>query len=275
MKIKTMKRLLIASAFALSSGCTARDTIDAARSSMVEQRPVALSASVELTEAVGGFFDKRKGRAISVMGFEDLTGQRIESGTSAAVASSGRILTEYLLDQTNTKDRFQVLDRNLLTEMVNERRLAAQANATNEAEVLANASEVMRPLIEGTIAPVFDVPDLTPVDYMLQGAVVGFDRRLLDGGNGAGLLGMRVNERISRDQITVMIKLVDVATGKIIGTGHSTRFIDSSMASVGVFKFLREDKLLEIESGIAINDAASLALFYAIDGALQEVFGNA
>jgi curli production assembly/transport component CsgG len=103
--------------------------------------------------------------------------------------------------------------------------------------------------------------------------VVGYDRRMIDGGNGVGVVGVRANERISRDQITVVIKLVNVATGEIIATGHSTKFVDSTLSNFGVFTFMGEDVLLEAESGIAVNEASSLALFHAIDGALQEVFG--
>ena len=222
--------------------------------------------------AINRFFKTSSGKKVVVSKFEDLTGARSQNGTSSVVASSGRILTEYILMKANTKKLYSVLDRSELAGLVNERRLAEQVNADNEKREINAAPVALRVQMQGRVAPIIDIKPLKVSDYLIYGAIVGYDRNLVDDGSGAALAGFGVRNRFSRDQINVIIQLVDVNSGEIISTGYASRMIESSSVGVSMFKFLSQDRLIEFEQTQVINDPTTRALFLAIDGALLRMF---
>jgi curli biogenesis system outer membrane secretion channel CsgG len=235
-------------------------------------RASELAASDPVSVAANSFFSNGRGRRVAVAQFDDLTGARIEGGTSTAVAASGRILTEYILMGANVKGAYRVLDRAGLANLLNERRLADQINASNEADVISASPAAVRDQLPGRIPPLVDIDPLGVSDYLIYGAVVGYDRRLIDNGGGFGIAGVRMRNRTSRDQVSVIVQLVDVRTGEIIATGFDAQFIDSSSVAGDIFALLRTDRLLEFEQANLVNDPATLALFLAIDAALTEMF---
>lgn len=234
-----------------------------------------LAANDGSVQAINNFFDRRTGRTITVSQFEDLSGARTENGTSTVVAASGRILTEYILLRANSEGNYDVLDRAGLNNLINERRLADQVNAINEEKIITASPIALREALIGRIPPAIDLPPLLVTNYMIYGAVVGYDKALNDNGGGIGVAGVRVRNRASRDQVSVIMQLVDVRTGKIIATGFSSRFIDSTSLGSDVFALLSADRLLEFERMNVVNDPATRALFFAIDSALMEMFNDA
>ncbi|PWK62048.1 hypothetical protein C7455_10173 [Roseicyclus mahoneyensis] len=235
---------------------------------------IQLAASDQVSEAANLFFSGPRPRSVAVAQFEDLTGARIEGGTSTAVAASGRFLTEYILMRANGNDAYRVLDRAGLNNLLNERRLADQINAFHEAEVVAAAPEMLRDQLAGRVPPAIEMAPLRVSDYLIHGAVVGYDRRLIDNGTGMGIAGVRLRNRASRDQVSVMVQLIDVRSGEIIATGAAAQFIDSSSRGGDIFALVRTDRLLEVEQLNVVNDPATRALFLAIDIALTEMFND-
>jgi curli biogenesis system outer membrane secretion channel CsgG len=233
-----------------------------------------LAASEKTVVEINRFFERSVGNKIVISKFDDLTGARNENGTSSVVASSGRILSEYILMNANNKNRYELLDRRDLGSLVNERRLAEQINADNEARKISSAPLVLREQMVGRVPPLIDIEPLKVSDYFIYGAVVGYDRNLVDEGSGGALAGFGARNRFSRDQINVITQLVDVKTGKIISTGYASHKVDSSSISGSVFKFLSPDRLIELEQMKVINDPTTQALFFAIDAALFRMFVN-
>ena len=227
------------------------------------------------SEATSSFFGKHKSKRVAVSGFDDLSGARVENGTSTAVAASGRILTHYILMENNNKNHYTLLDRSVLNELLNERRLAGQVNATNEAEVINAAPEFMREGLAGNVPPIVATEDLLPSDYLIYGAVVGYDKRLKDDGTGAGIAGYNVSNRHSRDQVSVVLELIDVQTGAIVGIGFGSQLIESTSVRASIFAQLRVNRILEFEQAAILNDPTTLALIRAIDMALGEMFQDA
>jgi curli biogenesis system outer membrane secretion channel CsgG len=172
----------------------------------------------------------------------------------------------------NVQGAYRVLDRAGLNDLLNERRLAEQINATNELAVINAAPAAIRDQLPGRIPPLVDIEPLGVSDYLIYGAVVGYDRRLIDNGTGVGIAGVRMRNRASRDQVSVIVQLVDVRTGEIIATGFDAQFIDSTLVAGDIFALLRTDRLLEFEQANLVNDPTTLALFLAIDAALTEMF---
>ena len=133
----------------------------------------------------------------------------------------------------------------------------------------------MRALIQESLKPTYNLPDLHPVDLLLYGAVVGYDKDLRDSGVGSGLLGYNVKKERSIDQIHVMVQLVETVTGRIRSVGTASKEVGSSLVSGGYFGLLDEFTVLELEGGNATNDPRTLALLAALQEALLEMFENA
>lgn len=268
-----LRRGVIAlAAIGMVSGCSQAAMSLDQHASDQGTRVAELAASAPVSLAANSFFSGGRGRSVAVAQFDDLTGARIEGGTSTAVAASGRLLTEYILMGANVQDAYRVLDRAGLNNLLNERRLAEQVNATNELAVINAAPAAIRDQLPGRVPPLVDIEPLGVSDYLIYGAVVGYDRRLIDNGTGVGIAGVRMRNRASRDQVSVIVQLVDVRTGEIIATGFDAQFIDSSLVAGDIFALLRTDRLLEFEQANLVNDPTTLALFLAIDAALTEMF---
>lgn len=234
-----------------------------------------LQATDESKVAINRFFERSSGKKIFVSKFEDLTGARTQNGTSSVVASSGISLTQYILIKANTEKLYTVLDRSELAGLVNERRLAELVNADNEAKTINSAPLVLRNQMQGKVAPLIDMKPLKVSDYLIYGAIVGYDRNLVDDGSGAAIAGFGIRNRFSRDQINVIIHLIDVNSGEIISTGYASRIIESSSVGGSIFKMLSKDRLFEFEQMQVINDPTTRALFLAIDAALSRMFTDA
>lgn len=234
-----------------------------------------LAASDQVSGAANAFFSRASATRVAVTSFEDQSGARIENGASSAIAASGKMLAEYILMTANGQNRFQVMDRTNVNQLLDERRLAAQVNQRHEADVIRTAPDAVKDKMKGRVPPLIDLPELQPSDFLISGAVVGYDKRLQDDGTGVGIAGLSSNSRQSRDQVNVIIHLIDVRTGQIIATGFSAQFIDSTAVTGGIFKLLSVDRLLEFEKTNLLNDPTTFALFRAIDAALTEMFENA
>ena len=273
-RLIALPSLLIAATLGLSACESTQSTLER----HVEGQEFGVSkleATDESKVVINRFFERSSGKKIVVSKFEDLTGARTQNGTSSVVASSGLFLTQYILMKAQTENLYTVLDRSELAGLVNERRLAEQVNSDNEARTINSAPLALRNQMQGRVAPLIDMKPLMVSDYLISGAIVGYDRNLVDDGSGAAIAGFGVRNRFSRDQINVIIQMVDVNSGEIISTGYASRIIENSSVGGSIFKLLSKDRLLEFEQMQVINDPTTLALFLAIDAALSRMFTDA
>lgn len=216
------------------------------------------------------FTKRRGGVTIAVTGFEDLTGSRNETGASTSVSGSGILLLEHILRQHSSPTTLRVFTRKLLGDLINERRLAAQLNEAHATQTRNQLSESIQSLLgDSPIKPLVVFPELIPVNYLVTGAVIGYDKNVSDLGAGAGALGVSNRYQKSIDQVTVMVQLINVATGEIIGVGIASESITSNLYNAGVFKLLQIDKILELEGGGSINEPKTYALYIALEKAVQ------
>jgi len=279
-----VKGLLSALTALLMSSCSTIYDINAQKkiidSELHEQTPKTLEQAEQYldytTEEVLEAFSKREGQfTIAISSFEDLSGSRIEGGASTAVAGSGQLLLEYILKGYSDLNFMRLHTRRLLTDLVNERRLAQQANQSNAAQSLESLSEATRALINSRITPLYQIPDINPVDFLVTGAVIGYDKNVLDTGAGAGIVGINSTYRKSSDSVSVLVQLVNVRSGAIVGVGVGNQAVESMMTNSGVFKFLEVDQILELEGGGSINEPKTYALFAALTEAVEDMFRDA
>ena len=229
-------------------------------------------------EIFDAFSTRRGGVTIAVSSFEDLSGSRTEGGASTSVAGSGMLLLEYLLRQHAAPTTFRVFSRKLLNELVNERRLAAQLNAAYAEQQMSSLSSNMQSLLGDSLKntkPLVSFPEIIPVNYLVTGAVIGYDKNILDLGAGAGSLGINNRYQQSTDSVTVMVQLINVATAEIIGVGVDSETIESNLYDAGVFKLLKVDQILELEGGGSLNEPKTYALYVALDRAVKNMLRDA
>ena len=257
----------------LITGCVAVDKIDqlTAPNTITD----AASEHTEHSKAeVMAQWSQRNGIAsVAVTSFEDLTGARVDGGSSTAVAASGHLLLEFILKNYRDEGHLAIYSRRLLSELINERRLAQQANTSYATEAVNSLSKATQALMgNAKIKPLHDLPDLGPVDFLITGAVIGYDKNTRDSGAAAGMVGISNRYQQSEDSVSVLVELINVKTGAMSGIGIASELISSKLFNAGVFKYLEVDKILELEGGGSLNEPKTYALYLALTQAVENMF---
>ena len=257
----------------LITGCVAVNKIDqlTAPNTITD----AASEHTEHSKAeVMAQWSQRNGIAsVAVTSFEDLTGARVDGGSSTAVAASGHLLLEFILKNYRDEGHLAIYSRRLLSELINERRLAQQANTSYATEAVNSLSKATQALMgNAKIKPLHDLPDLGPVDFLITGAVIGYDKNTRDSGAAAGMVGISNRYQQSEDSVSVLVELINVKTGAMSGIGIASELISSKLFNAGVFKYLEVDKILELEGGGSLNEPKTYALYLALTQAVENMF---
>ncbi|MGM0449514.1 MAG: CsgG/HfaB family protein [Pseudomonadota bacterium] len=179
---------------------------------------------------------------VAIYRFPDQTGQYREAGQSSfstAVTQGGRtLLTTALLDS----GWFRPLERGGLQDLLTERRIIRQLRD--------------------------DVPSLREASLMMDGGIIAYETNTITGGFGARYFGLGASEEYRVDQVTVNLRAVDVKTGEILLSVTTTKAIYSRQLQGDIFRFVRDQRLLEVEGGISLNEPRYLAAKDAIGAAV-------
>jgi len=197
--------------------------------------------------------------AVYPSSFTDQTGQRKSNSSfalfSTAVTQQPSALLIRALKHASNGEFFRVVERVGLDNLTKERQLIRSAR-----EQLANNEESK------------SVPPLLFAGVLLEGAVIAYDTNLATGGVGARYLGIGKSAQYRKDNITVSLRLVSVATGEILIEVMSQKTVFSYGQSEDVFRFTEMGtELVEVELGNASNESATIALMKAIEGAVLEL----
>ena len=197
--------------------------------------------------------------AVYPSSFTDQTGQRKSNSSfalfSTAVTQQPSALLIRALKHASNGEFFRVVERVGLDNLTKERQLIRSAR-----EQLADNEESK------------SVPPLLFAGVLLEGAVIAYDTNLATGGVGARYLGIGKSAQYRKDNITVSLRLVSVATGEILIEVMSQKTVFSYGQSDDVFRFTEMGtELVEVELGNASNESATIALMKAIEGAVLEL----
>lgn len=197
--------------------------------------------------------------AVYPSSFTDQTGQRKSNSSfalfSTAVTQQPSALLIRALKHASNGEFFRVVERVGLDNLTKERQLVRSAR-----EQLADNEESK------------SVPPLLFAGVLLEGAVIAYDTNLATGGVGARYLGIGKSAQYRKDNITVSLRLVSVATGEILIEVMSQKTVFSYGQSEDVFRFTEMGtELVEVELGNASNESATIALMKAIEGAVLEL----
>jgi curli production assembly/transport component CsgG len=197
---------------------------------------------------------------VSVYNFADQTGQNKPNDTIAefshAVTQGGvSILTQALLDASNG-GWFTVIERSGLENLIQERKI-----------IRAMRSDYASP--DGQKLPA--IPPLLYAGMLIEGGITSYESNTLSGGVGARYLGIGGNSEYRRDIVTVYLRAVKVANGEIVMSTSTSKTIYSTNIQGGVYKYIGLNELLEIESGVTMNEPPQLATRQAIEMAVYSL----
>ncbi|HYJ20304.1 MAG TPA: CsgG/HfaB family protein [Burkholderiales bacterium] len=191
-----------------------------------------------------------KGRVIAaVYGFRDQTGQYKPSPDSsfstAVTQGAGSILVKALKDS----GWFMTVERENLQNLLTERRIIRAADTQQQESAPQLAA-------------------LLPASILIEGGIVGYESNVKTGGAGARYLGIGLSGMYRTDQVTVVLRAVDIRSGRILNSVSTTKAIYSYQMGLNVFKFVRYKELLEMEVGYTRNEPAQLCVTDAIEAAV-------
>lgn len=197
-----------------------------------------------------------KGKIVAaVFGFRDQTGQYkpapSSSFSTAVTQGAASVLVKALLDS----NWFVPVEREGLNNLLTERKIIRAATPQQN-----NSSD--------------DLPSLLSANILLEGGIVGYETNVRTGGLGVKYLGIGSSDLYRIDQVTVNLRAVDVRTGRVLNSVTTSKTVYSVQLDMGVFKFVRFKKLLEIEAGHSYNEPAQLCVTDAIESAVVHLIAQ-
>jgi len=246
-----MRSLLLLLSLILVAGCSSHAGLSGYTKPMVA--PAPLQKEFEKFPSLDG-----PKITIAVYSFQDKTGQRKPntnfSQLSSAVTQGAEVWVIQALQEIGNSTWFKVVERIGLDNLVKERQLIRSTRERYEQE----KDKKLKPLLFAGL--------------ILEGAVVGYDSNVTTGGSGARYLGIGAKTQYRVDTVTVSMRVVSVSTGEVLLSVATQKDIASHSSGADVFKFLDlGTKVIEIESGIAINEPVNYAVRAAIEQAICEL----
>lgn len=192
---------------------------------------------------------------VAVYGFKDLTGQRKPSETiadlSTAVTQGGGALLVDALMRVSKGRWFKVVEREGLQNLLQERQL-----------------------IRATRAEYKDTTPLAPMLFagaMLEGGIVSYDANTVTSGFGARMLGVGGFSDARVDEVTVNLRLVSIQTGQVLRSVTIRKSVVSARMQGNVYRYLTDNRILELEGGVSRNEPMQFAVRQAIQKAVYNL----
>ncbi len=184
---------------------------------------------------------------VAVYKFQDLTGQRksIDGYASFSTAMTQAPET-YLIRALKQSGFFRVVERGGIDHITRERQIIRSTR-----QKFDDATEELPLLFAG---------------ILFEGGIIDYNTNLATGGLGARYLGIGNSKQYREDTVIVAMRIVSVSTGEVLLENLTTKTILSVGLSNDLFRFIADGtKLVEFETGNAMNESKSIALQGAIE----------
>ena len=193
---------------------------------------------------------------VAVYKFVDYTGQRKSRDGYADFSSAVTQAPEtYVIRALKQSRFFRVVERKGLDHLTRERQLIRSTR-----EKFDDKTDQLPLLFAGLI---------------IEGGVIDYNTNLLTGGVGARYLGIGNSKQYREDTVVVSLRMVSVSTGEILLEILASKTILSVGLSNDFFRYIADGtRLVEFESGNAMNESKSIALQAAIESAVVELIGQ-
>ena len=190
---------------------------------------------------------------VAVYSFADLTGQRKSVDGIASFSTAVTMAPDaYLIRALKQSRFFKVVERKGIDNLTRERQIIRQTRQSFDDQ---NTQEPL--LFAGLI---------------IEGGIIDYNTNLLSGGMGACYLGIGNSKQYSKDTVVVSLRMVSVSTGEILLEILTSKTILSVGVSNDFFRFIADGtKLVEFESGNAMNESKSIAIQAAMETAVVEL----
>ncbi|MFK5958648.1 MAG: CsgG/HfaB family protein [Lutibacter sp.] len=192
---------------------------------------------------------------VGVYKFRDQTGQYkpVLNGStfSTAVTQGG---TSILLKSLEESKWFTPIERENIGNLLNERQII---RSTRQEYSKNNKDQVT------------SIPPLLFAGIILEGGVVSYDSNIITGGSGARYFGVGGSTEYREDRITIYLRAVSTSSGRILKNIYVSKTILSQGISANLFRYVKLQRLLEVETGVTKNEPAQLAVKEAIDKAVE------
>lgn len=195
---------------------------------------------------------------VAVYKFRDQTGQYKAPGNatnfSTAVTQGA---TAILIKAIEDSGWFLPVEREGLANLLQERKIVIQMRDLYLTEEQKKGFEPLPPLLYAGI--------------LFEGGIIGYDSNVTTGGIGAKYFGAGGSAEYRVDKVTVYLRAVSVKNGAVLRTVQTSKTVLSQMLSLGLFRFVRLNRLLEAEAGMAANEPVEMAVQEAIEKAVYDL----
>jgi curli production assembly/transport component CsgG len=250
-----MKALAAILALALLGGCAMNPSLQTLKDAEVS--PTVQTSPIQKRLEDVPELDGEK-ITIAVYSFTDKTGQRKPSDNvaslSSAVTQGSEAWVIKALQEVGNGKWFEVVERVGMDNLIKERQLIRQTRENYEGK---DAIPLKPLLFAGLI---------------LEGGIVGYDSNVAVGGVGASWLGIGASTEYRIDNVTVVMRIVSVSTGKVLLSIATEKTIASHRSGADVFRFLdMGTRLLETETGFSVNEPVNYAVRAAVEQGIVEL----
>ncbi|MBX2827279.1 MAG: outer membrane beta-barrel protein [Flavobacteriaceae bacterium] len=194
---------------------------------------------------------------VGVYNFKDQTGQykSVENGSTFSTAVS-QGATTMLIKALEDSKWFTPIERENLNNLLNERNIIRTTR--DEFRKTTNPNEPK-------------LPPLLFAGILLEGGIVSYDSNIVTGGIGARYFGVGGSTQYRQDRITIYLRAVSTANGKILKTVYVSKTILSQAVDASLFRYVNFQRLLEAETGMTKNEPVQLAMKDAIEKAVESL----
>lgn len=241
---------IIAAACAVLSSCSATSFAN----SMFARKP-DINTTTSSSDILRDLPAARVKPVVTVYDFTDQTGQHRPNDKiaefSRAVTQGGAAILSEALSKAGSGNWFTVIERNGLEHLLRERQIIA---ATREQYGMGSK-----------------LPPMLYAGVLLEGGIISYESNTLTGGLGAKYLGVGGATEYRQDIVTVYLRAVNVQNGEVLLSVNSAKTIFSTSITGGAYRFVALNRLLEIESGITMNEPPQLAVRQAIEASVYSL----
>lgn len=193
---------------------------------------------------------------VGVYNFKDQTGQykSVENASTFSTAVP-QGATTMLIKALEDSKWFTPIERENLSNLLNER----------------NIIRSTRQEYTGDQSGQPNLPPLLYAGILLEGGIISYDTNIITGGYGARYFGVGGSAQYREDRITIYLRAVSTSNGKILKTVYVSKTILSQAIDASLFRFVKFQRLLEVETGITKNEPIQLAIQNAIENAVESL----
>ncbi len=194
---------------------------------------------------------------VAVYNFSDQTGQykAVENGSTFSTAVT-QGATTILIKALEDSGWFVPIERENLQNLSTERNIISNTKK----EYIKNINPNEPPL-----------PPLLYAGLLLEGGIISYDTNIITGGIGARYFGLGGSAKYRQDRITVYLRAVSTNNGEILKTIYVSKTILSQAVDANFFRFVKFQRLLEIETGVTQNEPVQLAVKDAVEKAVHDL----